>query len=164
MKLVGIVGAVLTTIVCVTFANDAIEAFQGSDTDQETAVSLNGLWLSNCFEFEPGVYQVRTFEFVLDHLATITTMTYPDALCEQSPIDSNIISATWDLGEAHSTEEGLSAYQLEVLLKAGRKQELTTVKQIVYLQQNQFNLGINKKLDVYPEKLDWAITYSLINP
>lgn len=167
MKFVLVAGAVLATLVCVSFADDAIDALQSMPQPQQpkvesTSSALNGVWLSNCFEFEADVYQVRTFEFVLDHLATITTISYPDVFCEQTPVDSSVVSATWDMGHVLMTEDGLNAYALEVLFKAGSKQELTAVKQIVHLQQGSFVLGINKTLDVYPQQLDWAITYSLI--
>ncbi len=128
----------------------------------ETDSALDGLWVSNCYEFE-GTYQVRTFEFVLDHLATITTISYPDQHCAEKPLGSTVISATWDMGETLVTEEGLLAYKLDVLLKAGRHQELTTVKQVVHFQNQSFILGINRRLHRYPDHLDWEITYSRVS-
>ncbi|MCG8533967.1 MAG: hypothetical protein MI808_02615 [Pseudomonadales bacterium] len=163
MKFVRVAGVVLATIVCVSFADEAIEALQGSAPEQNDSRRLDGLWISNCFEFEAGVYQVRSFEFVLNHLATITTMTYPDARCEQHPVGSDTVSATWDMGSVYTTSEGLDVVELDVLLKAGPRQELTTVKQAVYFQPGSFVLGINKQLDVYPDKLDWDISYTAMN-
>lgn len=130
-------------------------------SQQALAHSLNGLWISNCYQFEPGVYQVRTFEFVLSHLATITTMSYPDSYCSKAPIDAQVVPATWDLGEETVTEEGLRAYRLEMLLRSGPEQALTTVKQIVHFQDNRFVMGLNRKIDQYPPVLDWEISYSL---
>lgn len=165
MKLVRVVGVALAAIVCVVFADDAMEATKGVFGTQiaESASALDGLWVSNCFKFEEDTYQVRTFEFVLDHLATITTLSYPDAHCAATPIGSDVISATWDLGETLVTEEGLLAYRLDVLLKAGRHQELTTVKQIVHFQGDAFILGINRLLSRYPDRLDWEIIYSRLS-
>jgi hypothetical protein len=163
MKSVRVVGVALAALVCVVFADDAIQATRGMFSPQSQAHSsstLDGLWVSDCYQFEAGVYQVRTFEFVLDHLATITTMTYPDQYCEQTPVGSDIISATWDLGDTVMTEEGLQANTLDVLLKAGPKRELTTVNQIIHFKRDTFVLGINRLLNQYPEKLDWEITYS----
>lgn len=166
MKSVRVVGVALAALVCVVFADDAMEATKGVFTTQ-TATSgsvLDGLWVSNCYQFEAGHYQVRTFEFVLDHLATITTMNYPDQHCAQAPMGSTVISATWDLGETLITEEGLLAYTLDVLLKAGPRQELTTVNQIVHFQNQSFILGINRMLDQYPDRLDWEIIYTRVTP
>lgn len=164
MKLVRVVGVALAALVCVVFADDAMEATKGVFATQ-TATSgstLDGLWVSNCYQFEDDNYQVRTFEFVLDHLATITTMSYPDQHCADSPMGSTVISATWDLGEHRVTEEGLLAYTLDVLLKAGPRQELTTVNQIVHFQEESFILGINRQLDMYPDRLDWEISYTRV--
>ncbi|HAG95121.1 MAG: hypothetical protein CMK83_21770 [Pseudomonadales bacterium] len=164
MKLVRSVGVALAALVCVVFADDAVQATKDVFATQiaESASALDGLWVSNCYKFEEGRYQVRTFEFVLDHLATITTISYPDTHCAESPLGSAVISATWDMGETLVTEEGLLAYRLDVLLKAGPRQELTTVKQIVHFQRDSFILGINRLLSRYPDSLDWEIIYSRI--
>lgn len=164
MKLVRVVGVTLAALVCVVFADDAMEATKGVFTTQTATPgsALDGVWVSNCYFFEDGHHQVRTFEFVLDHLATITTISYPDEHCSEAPTGSTVISATWDLGETLVTEEGLLAYTLDVLLKAGPRQELTTVNQIVHFQEQSFILGINRLLEQYPEHLDWEITYSRV--
>ncbi|MBA55647.1 MAG: hypothetical protein CMK89_14425 [Pseudomonadales bacterium] len=161
MKFVRVVGLALAALVCVVFADDAMEATKGVFSTQiaETGSALDGLWVSNCYPFE-GSYQVRTFEFVLDHLATITTISYPDALCAKQPLGSTVISATWDLGDTLVTEEGLLAYRLDVLLKTGPRQELTTVKQVVHFQDQSFMLGIGSQLNRYPDRLDWEIVFS----
>ena len=143
-------------------ADDAEVLSSDAKQQQQKSSRLNGLWISNCYQFEEGVYQVRTFEFVLDHLATITTMSYFDSRCSQPPVDSQVVSATWDMGRAIVTEEGLVAHTLDVLLRADVKQELTTVKQIVHFQDDSFFLGINKKLDSYPNRLDWDISFTLV--
>ena len=165
MKFVRVVGVALATLVCVVFADEAMEATKGVLSTQKavTGSALDGLWVSNCYEFEDETYQVRTFEFVLDHLATITTMEYRDPLCATAPTGSTVISATWDLGDTLVTEEGLLAYTLDVLLKAGPKQELTTVNQIVHFQGQAFILGINRLLHQYPDRLDWEIIYSRVS-
>lgn len=165
MKFVRVLGIALAALVCVVFAEDAVEATKGVFATKiaETGSALDGLWVSNCYQFESDDYQVRTFEFVLDHLATITTISYPDQYCSERPLGSTIISATWDLGETLVTEEGLVAYRLDVLLKTGQRQELTTVKQIVHFQNQSFILGIGSQLKRYPDHLDWEINYSRLS-
>ena len=179
MKLVGITGGVLAGVVCAVLADDV---FKGAiDSEQylapqseytashqtrgplaEGQLGLAGQWVSNCYWFEPGVYQVRIFDFVLSQLVTVTTLSYADSNCQQKPGNYTEISATWDLGERLTSEEGLDVYALDVLLKVGNQQELTTVKQIVSFQQDQLLMGINSSFDEYPQKLDWEIQYTKI--
>lgn len=142
-------------------ADDSVgSATNAAQHKQGMASALNGLWISNCYQFEPGLYQVRTFEFVLNYLATITTISYPDSYCSKTPIGAQVVPATWDMGEETVTEEGLRAYQLEILLRSGPNKELTTVKQIVHFQDNRFVMGLSKKIEQYPQVLDWEISYS----
>jgi hypothetical protein len=144
MKAVWIAGGLLAVVMSVAVADEP----------------LNGVWVSNCFQFEPGTYQVRTFDFLPDQLATITTTSYTDASCQQVPTDSLTVSASWNLGEKLTTEEGVDAYTLDVFLKVGPRQELVSLKQIAHVQQGRLLLGINQLLHEYPQKLDWEIEYS----
>ena len=179
MKLLGMTGGVLAGVVCAVLADDVFKGTKDSTqypisqtefsdvqhvrewaADKQT--SLAGQWISNCFWFEPGIYQVRTFDFVLNQLVTITTLSYPDKNCQQKPTNYTEISATWDLGDRLTSEEGLSVYALDVLLKVGEQQELTTVKQIVSFQQDQLLMGMSRLLDEYPQKLDWDIQYTKV--
>ncbi|MAR92693.1 MAG: hypothetical protein CML06_17690 [Pseudomonadales bacterium] len=122
---------------------------------------LRGLWISNCYPLEPGHYQVRTFEFTLPQLATITTLSFPDANCQQPPVSTAVVSATWDLGPSRSTEEGLQARSLDMLLQ-GEDKKLTSVKQLVHFMPQAFVLGMSHALDFYPRYMDWDIVFTRV--
>lgn len=163
MKTFGYLAVVLGALMLGvgSHADDNVNSATGMAQHQQgMASAMNGLWISNCYQFEPGHFQVRTFEFVLSHLATITTMSYADSYCSNAPTGAQVVPATWDVGEEIVTEEGLRAYQLEILLRSGPERELTTVKQIVHFQGNQFVMGLSKKIEQYPQVLDWEISYS----
>ena len=121
---------------------------------------LIGLWESNCYAFEEGIYQVRTFEFVLSHLVTVITQSYDDAGCNGHMTEVSELSATWDVGQSLRTGEGVNAYQLDVLMRLNPRQDLVTIRQIVHVDEHQMVLGITSNdLQSYPAELDWELVY-----
>ena len=134
------------------------------DAEDKTAVEhpvLVGLWESNCYSFEDGVFQIRTFEFVLSHLVTVNTRSYDSSDCSGSVMGVSELSATWDMGHHLFTREGEPVYQLDVLMRDPDK-DLIVIRQIVHVNENQMVLGITSHdLQTYPEELDWEVIYTL---
>lgn len=156
MKFVRIAGLILAATMSVAYANENIEE------SPNVQALLAGAWRSNCFRLDEGLYLTRTFDFVSAGQASITTLNFSDASCTSKPFASRVIPASWQLGDTLVTAEGLPALQIQFVLIAGFKRELTTVHQVIHLHENAFNLGVNHSLNQFPEHLDWEIVYSRV--
>ncbi|RLP52619.1 MAG: hypothetical protein D6160_19810 [Ketobacter sp.] len=165
MKAVWIAGGVLASVVNAVLADSVISdgvpmgLLQADQRQPISQLVLGGQWVSNCYQLELGQYQIRSYDFRFNQLATITTTSYPDQDCVQVPTGTVSIAVAWQLDHHLTTEEGMQAFAMDVQLRIGESQELVNVKQILYYQQDHLYLGISRALNEYPHRLDWEIEY-----
>jgi len=147
-------------IITVFLLSSCGEGSGDGDEINGSSFNLDGTWISNCYK-TGNEYYIDKYIFSGDSFHGDINL-FNNSSCNGAPVNTVEASSSFRLGKTITTSSGIRVLEMDMTMTImGGTVDLA---EIIKINGNQFNWGVESDPEKRPKEVNYEITYTRKNP